>query len=65
MLMYRRSSQLEVIGYLDSDFSGCLDSRKSTFSYQFLLAEGAVSWKSAKQPVIASSTMEAKFCGMF
>ena len=28
MLMYKRSNHLEVIGYLDSDFVGCLDSKK-------------------------------------
>ena len=57
MLTFRRSDQLEVIGYSDSDFAGCVDSRKSTFGYLFLLGEGAISWKSAKQSVIASSTM--------
>ena len=40
---------------------GCVDSRKSTFGYLFLLAGGEISWKSAKQTVIAASTMEAKF----
>ena len=48
MLTFRRSDQLEVIGYLDSDFAGCVDSRKSTFGYLFLLGEGAISWKSTK-----------------
>lgn len=65
MLMYRRSNQLEVIGYSDSDFAGCVDSRKSTFGYLFLFVEGAISWKSAKQSVIASSTMEAEFVACF
>ena len=48
MLTYRRSNHLEVIGYSDSDYAGCVDTRKSTFGYLFLLAEGAISWKSAK-----------------
>ena len=26
MLMYRRTDELEVIGYSDSDFAGCVDS---------------------------------------
>ena len=54
-----------AIGYLDSDFVGCVDTRKSTFGYLFLLAEGAISWKSAKQSVIAASTMEAEFVACF
>ena len=65
MLTYKRSSHLEVIGYTDSDYAGCLDSRKSTFSYVFLLAGGAVSWKSGKKSVIATSTMEAEFVACF
>ena len=65
MLTFRRSDQLEVIGYSDSDFTGCVDSRKSTFGYLFLLGEGAISWKSAKQFVIASSTMEAEFVACY
>ncbi|XP_070022428.1 secreted RxLR effector protein 161-like [Nicotiana sylvestris] len=65
MLMYWRSKHLEVVGYLDSDFAGCIDTRKSTFGYLFQLAEGAISWKSAKQSVIATSTMEAEFVACF
>ena len=65
MLIYRRSNNLEVIGYSDSDYAGCVDTRKSTFGYLFLLADGAISWKSAKQSVIATSTMEAEFVACF
>ncbi|XP_074265886.1 secreted RxLR effector protein 161-like [Silene latifolia] len=42
MLTYRHTDQLEVIGYADSDFGGCVDSRKSTFGYVFALV-GAIS----------------------
>ena len=38
MLMYRRTYSLEVIGYSDEDFAGCVDSRKSTSGYIFKLA---------------------------
>ena len=65
MLMYRRTYSLEVIGYSDADFAGCVDSRKSTFSYIFKLADGAVSWRSAKQTLTATSTMEAEFVSCF
>jgi len=61
MVTFKRSGHLEVIGYSDSDFVGCVDRRKSTLGYVFLLARGAISWKSAKQLVVVSSTMEAKF----
>jgi hypothetical protein len=65
MLMYRRTDNLEVIGYSDSDFAGCIDSRKSTLGYIFMMASGAVSWRSAKQTLTATSTMEAEFVSCF
>ncbi|XP_047261181.1 secreted RxLR effector protein 161-like [Capsicum annuum] len=59
MLTYRRSDHLDVVGYSDSDYAGCVDTRQSTFGYLFLLAGREISWKSEKQSVIAASTMEA------
>ncbi|XP_039052587.1 secreted RxLR effector protein 161-like [Hibiscus syriacus] len=52
MLTYR-TSNLEVVGYSDSDYVGCSDTRKSTFDYMFLLADRAVSWKSGIVGTIA------------
>ncbi|RVW84555.1 Retrovirus-related Pol polyprotein from transposon TNT 1-94 [Vitis vinifera] len=46
-------------------FAGCLDSRRSTSGYIFMLAGGAVSWKSVKQTLVASSTMEAEFIACY
>ena len=46
-------------------FFGCVDTRKSTFGYLFLLAEGAISWKCAKQFIIVASTMEVEFVAYF
>ena len=65
MLTYKRFDHLEMIGYTDSDFAGCVDTRKSTFGYVYLLAGGAISSKSAKQTVIATSTMEDEFVACF
>ncbi|XP_047253625.1 secreted RxLR effector protein 161-like [Capsicum annuum] len=65
MLTYRRSDHLDLIGYSNSDYASCVDTRKSIFGYLFLLAGGALSLKSAKQSVIAASTMEAEFVAYF
>lgn len=65
MLMYKRTDNLEVIGYSDSDYAGCIDSRKSTSGYVFMLADGAISWRSSKQSLTATSTMEAEFVSCF
>ncbi|XP_074375276.1 secreted RxLR effector protein 161-like [Apium graveolens] len=65
MLTYRKSDHLEIIRYSDSDFGGCKDERKSTSGYVYLLAGGAISWRSAKQTLIASSTMAAEYIACF
>ena len=62
MLVYRgMDSKLEVIGYSDSDYKGCVDDLKSTSGYIFILARGAISWKSVKQSLTATSTMQAEY----
>ena len=65
MLTYRHNDNLEVIGYSDSDFAGCVDSRKSTSGYIFMFTGGVVSWRSANQTLIPTSTMEAEFVSCF
>ncbi|XP_050919098.1 secreted RxLR effector protein 161-like [Lathyrus oleraceus] len=65
MLMYRQTDNLDVIGYSDSDFIGCVNSRKSTSEYIFMMADGTISWRSTKQTLVDTSTMEAEFVSCF
>nr|KAJ0220159.1 hypothetical protein LSAT_V11C200069570 [Lactuca sativa] len=65
MLTYRKSDVLEIIGYSDSDFAGCQENYRSTSGYIYLLAGGAILWKSAKQTLVTSSTMAAEFVACF
>ena len=48
MLTYRRTNTLEMVGFRDSDYAVCMNDKKSTFGYIFMMAEGVVSWKSVK-----------------
>jgi hypothetical protein len=52
MLTYERSDSLEIVDYSDSDFTGCLDTDRSTSGYVFKLTGGAISWSSSKQTVM-------------
>jgi hypothetical protein len=65
MLTYERSDSLEIVGYSDSDFAGCLDTDRSMSDYVFKLAGGAISWSSFKQTVMTSSTMYAEFVACY
>jgi hypothetical protein len=61
MLTYKRLYSLDIVGYSDLDYAGCLDTKKSTSCYVFKLVGGAISWSNSKQSVIPSSTMYAEF----
>ena len=65
MVMYGQTDNLDMVGYSDADFAGCVNSRKSTYGYIFIMAGGAVSWRSVKQTLIVTSTMEAEFVSYF
>jgi hypothetical protein len=59
-ITYNISSDL-VCGYVDSDFVGDLDKRRSTSCYVFTLAGGAISWMSKLHNIVALSTIEAEY----
>jgi hypothetical protein len=65
MLTYRRYDSLEIRGYSDADYAKDQNDRKSTLGYVFTLAGGAISWRSCKQSIVASSIMYAEFIACF
>ncbi|OIV89834.1 hypothetical protein TanjilG_28396 [Lupinus angustifolius] len=54
-------SKPSVIGYVDSDYAGDLDDRRSTMGFVFTLVGGSIIWRSSVQSVIAMSTIEAGY----
>ncbi|GAB2281001.1 hypothetical protein Dimus_039441 [Dionaea muscipula] len=61
-LVYRKwTNNLDLVGFVDADFAGDQDSRKSTTSYNFLLGGNCVSWKTQLQPLVALSSTEAEY----
>eukprot|EP00253_Pinus_taeda_P002533 PITA_02533 len=52
---------LDICGFVDVDWVGDLDLRRSTGGYVFNLFGGAVNWMSKKQSVVALSTTEAEY----
>jgi hypothetical protein len=57
----RQKSDLSVMGYVDADYAGDLDDRRSTTGYVFTLAGGPICWKSMIQSTVAMSTTEAEY----
>ena len=46
-----------IEGFVDSDFVGCLDTKKSLTSYVFTAFGTAISWKASLQKVVALSSL--------
>jgi len=65
MLTYKRSDNIEIVGYTDTDFASSVDSRKSTSGYVYTLAGEATSWKSFKQGLVAVSMMQDEYVACF
>ena len=63
-IFYKAKSDLDLIGFTDSDWAGDSIDRKSTLGYVFMLAEGPISWSSKKQSAIALSSREAEYRGV-
>nr|GEX26143.1 retrovirus-related Pol polyprotein from transposon TNT 1-94 [Tanacetum cinerariifolium] len=56
-----RASPNGVVGYVDSDYMGDLDERKSLSSYIFSHCGFAIRWYSSLQAITALSTTEAEY----
>ena len=63
-IFYKEKSDLELVGFTDSDWVGDSTDRKSTSGYVFMLVEGPISWSSKKQSAIALSSTEAEYKGV-
>ena len=57
-------NETEVNGYVDSDYAGSIDTRRSITGYAFTVLGGCVSWKSNLQKVVALSSTEAEYVGL-
>ncbi|XP_062080657.1 secreted RxLR effector protein 161-like [Humulus lupulus] len=62
-LMYSANSEYrtEIEGYVDSDYAGSLDTRRSLTGYAFTALGGCIGWKSNLQKVVALSSTEAEY----
>ena len=63
-ILFDGNKPLVAEGFSDADWAGCQNSRKSTSGFVFLVAGGAVSWKSKKQTCVSTSTCEAEYIAM-
>ena len=62
-LTYKSDGQ-PIKGYVDADWGGCIEDRRSHTGYLFLLNGSPISWDSRKQKTVALSTIEAEYMAM-
>jgi hypothetical protein len=53
-----------LVGYSDSDWAGCIETRRSRKGYTFHVGLGCVSHQSKKQPTVELSTCEAEYVAL-
>jgi len=63
-LTYSRDAELTPLAYVDADYGGCRDTKRSTSGYVFTMSGGPVTWSSKRQATVALSTVEAEYVAM-
>ncbi|KAG1342735.1 putative Retrovirus-related Pol polyprotein from transposon TNT 1-94 [Cocos nucifera] len=51
-------------GFVDANYAGDLNTRRSTTGHLFCIYGGPVSWRSILQPITALSTIEVEYIGI-
>ena len=59
-LCYGRG-ELSIEGYVDSDYAGCVDNRRSTTGWIYKFSGFAISWRSVLQDCTSVSAIEAEY----
>jgi hypothetical protein len=59
-----RPPPMRLAGYSDADWAGDISTRRSTTGYVVMLNNGAIAWRSQRQPTVALSTMEAEYMAL-
>jgi hypothetical protein len=55
------SGDSPLVGFTDSDYAACKDTRRSRAAFAFVCCGGAVSWSSKLLPSMTTSTAEAEY----
>jgi hypothetical protein len=63
-LFFPTSSHLRLVAYSDTDWAGCLDTRRSVTGWCMFLGNSLISWKSKKQAHVSKSSTKSEYWAM-
>ncbi|KAL2517227.1 Uncharacterized protein Adt_13474 [Abeliophyllum distichum] len=64
LVFKNKSKGVMLKGFVDADYAGDTDNRKSTTSYVFTLCDSCMNWKSQLQHIVALSTTESEYIAL-
>ena len=60
-ISYPKENYLTLVSYIDADWEGSIDDRRSTSGVAFYLGDCLVSWLSKKQSLVSLSAVEVEY----
>ena len=64
-IVHHVKEKAELLGYAGASWESNLDSHRSEIGHVFYLHGNVVSWKSKRQPTVASSSTEAEYMDLY
>ena len=60
-LFFPRKLEIQLLGFSNANWAGCLDSRRFISGYCFILGASLISWRAKKQHTVSRYSSEAEY----